>query len=82
MSKLVPHALPCFEQIVPDDCVNGAVPFTYLFCEKDNCVPPFVQEINIENIGEGCRVERCDAGHSPYLSQINLVVNLTKEIAG
>ena len=42
VSKLVPQAVACFEQIVPDDCFNGAVPGTYLLCESDNCVPPFV----------------------------------------
>ena len=81
-SKLVSHALACFEQMVPDDCFNGAVPCTYLFCERDNGNPPFAQEISIKHIGQGCRVERCDAGHSPYLSKMDLVVNLIKELAG
>lgn len=81
LSKLLPQALACFEQIVPDDCFNGAVPCTYLLCERDNCVPPFVQQISIEYIGQGCKIERCDAGHSPYLSKMDLVVNLIKEIA-
>ena len=82
VSKLVPHALSCFEQIVPDDCFDGAVPCTYLLCERDNCVPPFAQEISIKNIGRRCRAERCGARHSPYLSKMDSVVNLIKEIAG
>ena len=80
-SKLVPHALAAFDQAVPDDCFGGAVPSTYLLCERDNAVPPFVQEMSIKTIGEGCRVERCDAGHSPYLSQLDLVVRLIQDLA-
>lgn len=81
-SKLVPHALASFEQVVPDDYFNGAVPYTYLLCERDNCVLPFIQEMSISNVSEGCTVKMCNARHSPYLNQVDSVVRLIKELAG
>ena len=77
----MPHALASFEQIIANHCFNDAVPCLYLLCERDHAVPRFVQEMNIKNIGEGCKGGKCDAGHSPDLNQVDLVMTVIKEIA-
>jgi pimeloyl-ACP methyl ester carboxylesterase len=41
-------------------------PSSYVICEKDNALPPFVQEAMS---GQASTVHRLDAGHSPFLSR-------------
>jgi pimeloyl-ACP methyl ester carboxylesterase len=42
------------------------LPFAYLICEIDNCVPAAAQEA----LAEGARhIERIEAGHSPFMSR-------------
>ncbi|ORY19061.1 catalytic protein [Clohesyomyces aquaticus] len=48
------------------------IPSTYLVCEKDNAVPFQAQEMLATKIG--AHVERCDSGHSPMLSQTDMLV--------
>ena len=42
------------------------MPTTYVVCERDNAIPVFAQEAMAARAG---RVERLDAGHSPFLSR-------------
>ena len=63
------------------DCLGGVVPTTYLICEKDNVVPVWVQERNARNLGKGGRVVRCEAGHSPFLSRVEVVGELVRGMA-
>ena len=56
----------------------------YLVCDGDQALPPFVQEMMIERVEkEGCKVkvERCSAGHSPFLSMPDQVVAFIDTIA-
>ena len=69
-------------QPVPADCLNGVLPSVYLVCENDNAVPVSMQEQLAKNIGEGCHVERCSAGHSPFISQPEVVTRIIRRMAG
>ena len=64
------------------DCLNGVVPSVYLICENDNAVPVSMQEQLAKNIGEGCNIERCSAGHSPFISQPEVVAKIIRRLAG
>lgn len=48
------------------------IPSTYLICEGDQAAPPQYQEMFAANANS--RVERCSAGHSPHLSQVDMLV--------
>lgn len=51
----------------------STIPSTYLRCEKDNAVPPFVVDLMLNDIAGGkgvkLRQESLDSGHSPFLSK-------------
>jgi hypothetical protein len=46
---------------------------TYLVCEDDKAVPTQFQEMFASTAGS--QVERCSSGHSPMLSQLNMLVS-------
>lgn len=81
-SKLVTHCSVAITQPGTADCLNGVVPCTCLICENDNAVPVFVQEKMAKNLGEGAKVERCSAGHSPFISQPDVVAKIIRRMAG
>ena len=63
------------------------VPCSYLVCEADNAVPVMAQEGMIQAAGKVedggfGEVRRCGAGHSPFLSQVELVGVFVREAAG
>ena len=82
IDQLTPTCVLAFTQDCPAECYNAAIPSTYLTCSNDNTLPPIAQEKMVKNIGEGCKVEKCDAGHSPWASQPELVVGLVRRVAG
>lgn len=49
------------------------IPSTYLYCEKDNALPLFVQKMMVEEFAKGVdiRTETLDASHSPFLSRVD-----------
>ncbi|KAF2105615.1 catalytic protein [Lophiotrema nucula] len=49
------------------------IPSTYLICEGDNAVPFQIHEMFAA--AAGSEVDRCDAGHSPMLSQCEMLVH-------
>lgn len=49
------------------------VPSTYLICENDMAVPPQFQEMFAQATGAK-DVEKCAAGHSPMLSELDMLV--------
>ncbi|KAJ4358663.1 uncharacterized protein N0V89_003247 [Didymosphaeria variabile] len=58
-------------------------PVTYLFCEKDEALPLEVQEQMVEKVRAlGVKVveERCAAGHSPYLSMPETVLDVIERM--
>lgn len=82
IEQLTPICLQAFEQACPADAYSHSVPSTYLITERDEAIPSFMQEALVKNIGDNCRLERCSTGHSPFLSQPELVVGLVRRIAG
>ncbi|KAE8445584.1 hypothetical protein EG329_013217 [Mollisiaceae sp. DMI_Dod_QoI] len=73
ISALKTHSYPTFSSeltVAP----WKVIPSTYILCEKDNAIPPSIQEAMIAAAKEIAPsafdvVERCDAGHSPFISQ-------------
>ena len=52
------------------------MPSTYVVCERDNAIPPAVQE---RMGGLAGTVSRVDAGHSPFLSRPHDVQAIIQE---
>jgi len=48
------------------------IPSTYLICENDQAAPPAFQEMFAASAK--AQVERCNSGHSPHLSQPQMLV--------
>jgi pimeloyl-ACP methyl ester carboxylesterase len=53
-----------------------SVPTSYVICERDNAIPPAVQERMAERAGY---VSRIDASHSPFLSRPDEVTAIIQE---
>lgn len=57
-------------------------PVTYLFCERDEVLPLGIQQMMVQKVTERAGIsietETCTAGHSPFLSQPETVLNLVK----
>lgn len=85
-AKLVRH--PTIAQFDPPaKKVDGAwreTPVSYLICDGDQALPPSVQEMMIERIEKagGLTVTRyhCEAGHSPFLSMPDRVVEIVDRV--
>ncbi|KAL1864006.1 hypothetical protein Daus18300_007971 [Diaporthe australafricana] len=61
------------------------IPTTYLFCEKDNAIPLFVQEKMVGDakaLGVQIDTETFDASHSPFLSMPDEIVASCRRAAG
>ncbi len=59
-------------------------PVTYLFCEKDEALPIFVQKMMVDKVREhGVKIdeETCASGHSPYLSMPEKVLEVVDKVA-
>lgn len=83
-SKLKHHSLPTLVSPVTYTAWRH-IPVTYLLCEADNAFPLPMQEAMVETAkaaGVDVTVERCKAGHSPFLSVPEVVVGLLRRAAG
>ncbi|CAI7675410.1 unnamed protein product [Penicillium manginii] len=58
------------------------IPSTYIVCQKDQALPPCVQERIVEQGNGAFHVERCNEGHSPFLSNPSYIVNCVRRAAG
>ena len=59
-------------------------PITYLYCEQDQALPHKVQKMMVEGIRrQGVEVaeETCGAGHSPYLSMPERILELVASMS-
>jgi pimeloyl-ACP methyl ester carboxylesterase len=52
------------------------VPSTYVICERDNAIPPALQERMAERAGT---ISRIDCGHAPFLVRPDEVTSIIKE---
>ncbi|KAK5693876.1 hypothetical protein LTR17_024942 [Elasticomyces elasticus] len=58
------------------------MPSTYLVCENDRGIPLAAQEEMVVQLGAQFEVERCQAGHSPFLSMPDLTAEVGRRAAG
>jgi pimeloyl-ACP methyl ester carboxylesterase len=78
VSQLEPQSLPSFKQPVRSVAWRDE-PSTYVICEQDNAIPPFMQEQLAQRAGD---VRRLGTSHSPFLSEPDGVVEIIVELAG
>ncbi|KAI1194038.1 alpha/beta-hydrolase [Nemania serpens] len=66
---------------VPVDCVasNCGIPHTFLICENDQAMLLPFQEMLIKRIPT-LKVERCSAGHSPFITQPERVIEVLAQM--
>jgi pimeloyl-ACP methyl ester carboxylesterase len=57
------------------------IPSTYLICEADKALPPAAQEQIVARSAGAITAERCSAGHSPFLSQPDVVAKVIQKMA-
>ena len=55
-------------------------PVTYLYCENDEAIPLELQKKMVVDSGLDFQTESCTAGHSPFLSQPETVLNVVKKM--
>lgn len=60
------------------------VPSTYLFCERDQAIPVFLQRKMVEEWAKGheVRTEWLDTDHSPFYSKTEEMVKMVRRAAG
>ncbi|KAG8923720.1 hypothetical protein FRC01_012429 [Tulasnella sp. 417] len=58
------------------------LPCTYLFTQKDQCVPYVVQKIMVERSGREFKTETFDMGHSPFVLAPEQIANAVRRAAG
>ncbi|RAL10878.1 alpha/beta hydrolase [Aspergillus homomorphus CBS 101889] len=58
------------------------IPSTYIVCENDRALPSLVQERMIAQSEGALKVERCQEGHSPFLSDPRFIVDCVRRAAG
>ena len=76
VGRLSAESLAAFEQPLTNAGWK-VVPSTYVICEQDQAIAPFVQEAMAQRAGE---VLRMDTGHSPFLSQPEALAGLLRPI--
>lgn len=86
IEKMRPQPVSTFQSEVESNCwINGMVRCTYLLCERDQGVYPFLQELMLKNreadSGRPWNIVRVDASHSVWLSQPKKVVELIEQCA-
>ncbi|RAH43772.1 alpha/beta hydrolase [Aspergillus brunneoviolaceus CBS 621.78] len=58
------------------------IPSTYIVCENDRALPLSVQERMVAQSEGALQVERCQEGHSPFLSNPQFIVDCVRRAAG
>ncbi len=61
-------------------CAWREIPTSYILCTQDQALPYHVQQQLVQNAGlKEADVVTCDAGHSPFISQPNVVLEMLKK---
>lgn len=58
------------------------IPSTYIVCENDQALASCFQERMVAQGNGALRVERCNEGHSPFLSNPTYIVDCIRRAAG
>ena len=87
ISQLKPQSTASFVSIV--DSVaweSGLVPCTYILCEKDQGVYPWLQHKMLEDVSKESEtpwtIVKRDTDHSAWLTQVSTIVELIEAAAG
>lgn len=81
-ASLTHHSWRCFFSNVTYAAWRD-IPSTYLVCENDNAIPGSTQEGMLKNTpGHLFEIERCQAGHSPFLSMPKETADVIRRAAG
>ena len=85
IKKLSPTAYAVLASKVEYTCCQAeTVSCSYLICEKDNVVPPAVARAMIGSVCKEGKMDTevvCDSGHSPWLTKVEVVVELIRRAA-
>ncbi|KAI1474846.1 hypothetical protein K445DRAFT_25976 [Daldinia sp. EC12] len=76
-NSVVPFSQDAFETPIDFAASDLTIPRTFLICENDLAFPPSVQEELATSILD-MKIERCSAGHSPFASQPDRVIEIVK----
>jgi pimeloyl-ACP methyl ester carboxylesterase len=74
-AALVPHNKEVFRQELRSAAWR-TVPSSYVICDRDNAIPPALQELMSQRAGS---VSHVDASHSPFLSRPGEVTAIIQE---
>lgn len=86
MNRLAPHSWPTFSSQLTF-APWKTIPSTYILCEKDQAILIEAQEAMVAGARQAAPdsfdvVERCSAGHSPFLSMPDKLTEYLKRAAG
>ncbi|KAI1177116.1 Alpha/beta hydrolase fold-1 [Nemania sp. FL0916] len=76
---LEPQSQEAYETPVDRVASNCGIPHTYLVCENDQALPIPFQEMIITKI-PSMKVERCAAGHSPFITMPQRVIEVLEKM--
>ena len=84
--KLKHHSIGSFESRTTQAAWR-IIPTTYVLCENDQSLPPARAEQMLASAQQSQpnaidMVEKCDAGHSPFLSQADWFVGVLRRATG
>lgn len=71
-SRLIPQSYQVQTVKLKRTAAWHYIPSTYLICENDQAAPPAFQETFAASAK--AQIERCDSGHSPHLSQPQMLI--------
>jgi len=80
MTKIRPQSMGPFETPVTYVAGDLTIPSTYLICETDTLLKPEFQKMLVAAV-PGMKSVTCNAGHSPFLSQPDVVVDAIAKAA-
>ena len=81
VSELRPH--PAIAQKTPLTYVAYKYhPATYLYCTEDQALPVQVQQMMVKATGVNFKVDSCNSGHSPFLSQPATLLDVVEKMTG
>ena len=78
VSELKPH--PAIAQLTPlTYAAYKKHPVSYLYCTNDEALPLSVQQMMVAGCGVEVQTYSCSAGHSPFLSQPQAVLDTVEK---
>lgn len=79
VSELAPSPVIAQETVITYAAYKH-YPVTYLYCTDDQASPLEYQEMMVKGTGLQFDTESCNAGHSPFLSQPETILDIIKKM--